>query len=136
MKTMTIKLPLRTRRELSLAAEALRTGVPAAAQVPMVIVKPVAKVAMDTSLKARATPKAMRKRVSRKAMALRLAYLQERTAHVRDNTQSWRQPGAVITADAVHPALTLEPRKAVPMSLPLLMWPERVLKGLKRVLIG
>ncbi len=128
MKTMTIELPLKTRRELSLAAEALRTGVPAVAQVPMIVARP----AKGEGPK----PKVMRKRVSRKAMAQRLAYLEQRTVHVRDNTQSWRQPGAVITADAVHPALTLEPRKAVPMSLPLLMWPERVLKGLRRVLIG
>jgi hypothetical protein len=136
MKITTIELPLKTRRELSLAAETLRTGVPAVAQVPIVIVRPMAKP-MDTSSEARATPKAKtRKRVSRKAMAQRLAYLQERTAHLRDNTQSWRQPGAVITADAVHPALTLEPRKAVPMSLPLLQRVERLLKGLKRVLIG
>jgi len=132
MKATTIELSLKTRRELSLAAESLRTGVPAVARVPIVIVTAKGEERPAESRELKVT----RKRVSRKVMARRLAYLEERTVHVRDNTRSGRQPGAVITADAVHPALTLEPRKAVPMSMPLLMWPERILKGLRRVLIG
>lgn len=51
------------------------------------------------------------------------------TAHVRDNTASATAKAAVITTDAVHVALPLNPRKAVPMELPLLSRLRNWLKG-------
>ena len=55
-----------------------------------------------------------------KIMAHRLAFMESRTLHVRDNTASYRQPQVVATTDAVHLALPLNPRTAIPLALPLL----------------
>ena len=55
-----------------------------------------------------------------KIMAHRLAYLESKTAHVRDNTASYKTPDVVATTDAVHLRLPLNPRTAIPMALPVL----------------
>lgn len=51
--------------------------------------------------------------------AQRLAYMESKTAHVRDNTASYQKPAVVATTDAVHLALPLNPRTAIPMALPV-----------------
>ena len=51
--------------------------------------------------------------------AHRMAVLESKTAHVRDNTASYKTPAVVATTDAVHLRLPLDPRKAIPMALPL-----------------
>lgn len=52
--------------------------------------------------------------------AQRLAYMESKTAHVRDNTASYKTPAVVATTDAVHLALPLNPRTAIPMALPVM----------------
>ena len=51
--------------------------------------------------------------------AQRLAYMESKTAHVRDNTASYKTPAVIATTDAVHLALPLNPRTAIPMALPV-----------------
>ncbi|CAK0781852.1 hypothetical protein CCP3SC15_990013 [Gammaproteobacteria bacterium] len=51
--------------------------------------------------------------------AQRLAYMESKTAHVRDNTASYKTPSVIATTDAVHLALPLNPRTAIPMALPV-----------------
>ena len=52
--------------------------------------------------------------------AQRLAFMESKTAHVRDNTASFKMPAVIATTDAVHLTLPLNPRKAIPMELPVL----------------
>jgi hypothetical protein len=52
--------------------------------------------------------------------AQRLAYMESKTAHVRDNTASYKKPAVIATTDAVHLTMALNPRKAIPMVLPVL----------------
>lgn len=51
--------------------------------------------------------------------AQRLAFMESKTAHVRDNTASYKTPAVIATTDAVHLALPLNPRTAIPMALPV-----------------
>lgn len=60
-------------------------------------------------------------RLKREAMERRVQLQEHRnTSRVRDNTLPDQAPQVVATTDAVHLALPLNPRTAIPMDLPVL----------------
>jgi hypothetical protein len=57
---------------------------------------------------------------SKQRLAERQHCKETKTAHIRDHTTGFQTPAVVATTDAVHLRLPLDPRKAIPMKLPVM----------------
>lgn len=66
----------------------------------------------------------LKKAAAQKEQLMTHQHMESMTAHIRDNTLNFGHPEVIATTDAVHLALPLDPRKAVPMELPVstLIW--------------
>lgn len=113
MKTTTT-MSLRTRRNLALAADALRSGVAATERMPMVFV--TMKAARNTTLESRATGKAETKE-------------QAELRRERVEAITRRAPEVVITRRWIHTASHFDGQEAVVVRLPLLVRLRNWLRG-------